>query len=268
MLPDSSRSLKVVKVSSRLFPSYNSRMSSIQVLPCTLKDVPDISRIHLRAWLTNTLYGLMYFKGYQQSTVDAIIKRHTKSMTEDPSTRYLKAVRENDTSTMQAFAKINIFRSISEEEDRQDAGDREWPDDLNRAAIEEFWEKLKDVRNTWGPQLGAHVQVDLVACDPQYFRQGAGRALMKHIERITDEEGLPGFIEASPDGEKLYASVGFEFVGQFWTDYERFPDGWDKGANWRVRQGRETKEGVGEGWYRQILMVRPAKGKVLSDYLG
>jgi len=178
-------------------------MSLIKVLPCTLEDVPDISRIHLQAWLTNTLYGLMYFKGYQQSTVNAIIKRHTKSMTEDPSTRYLKAVRENDASTMLAFAKINIFRSASEEEERQDAGDREWPNDINRAAIEEFWEKLKDVRNTWGPRLGAHVQVDLVACDPRYFRQGAGRALMQYIERVTDEEGLPGFIEASPDEETV-----------------------------------------------------------------
>jgi hypothetical protein len=149
---------------------------------------------------------------------------------------------------------------------RKDTGERIWPPGINLALVDLFWGELQNVRYEYGPKLGPHIQVDLVATDPDYFRRGAGKALMTEIVRLADEENLPSFIEGSPDGEKLYGSVGFVKVGEFKVDLARFPNGEDLGQGWRdMKLDTATTE---RGWYRQVVMIRPAKGKTIADYLG
>lgn len=114
-----------------------------------------------------------------------------------------------------------------------------------------------------------------MATDPKYFRKGAGKALMQAVVDVADEEALPCFLEGSPEAERLYASVGFVHVGEFRVDLGRFEGGGDKGLGWRgtMRDGGGGTSGAeplaGEtGWYRQVVMIRPARGKSVADYLG
>jgi hypothetical protein len=66
--------------------------------------------------------------------------------------------------------------------------------------------------------------------------------------------GLVATIEGSPEGASLYSSVGFVPVDEFWVDILRFAGGKDKGEDWVKTQGRVP--GNGEGWYKQVVMIR------------
>jgi len=69
-------------------------------------------------------------------------------------------------------------------------------------------------------------------------------------------------LEASPAGMKAYKAVGFgkaEWPGaEIWIDLMRWENGGDKGQEFeddRLRADPSRKD----GWYAQIVMVRPAK---------
>ena len=49
----------------------------------------------------------------------------------------------------------------------------------------------------------------------EFQRRGAGRALMNEVTKRADEQQVPIQIEASPEGEQLYRSVGFELLDRF-----------------------------------------------------
>ena len=65
------------------------------------------------------------------------------------------------------------------------------------------------------------------------------------------------YLEGSPVGMKLYERAGFVGREVLWVDLGRWPDGKDLGKDWRG-QG-EGREGEGEGWYKQTVMVREAR---------
>jgi hypothetical protein len=89
---------------------------------------------------------------------------------------------------------------------------------------------------------------------------------MNEIVRIAGEENLPCFIEGSPEGQILYESVGFVKVGEFSVDIARFPGGQDLGEDWRDKDPELAA--LEKGWYRQFVMIRPAKGQTVAHYLG
>lgn len=49
---------------------------------------------------------------------------------------------------------------------------------------------------------------------PGYGRQGIGARLVAQAVKQADELNLPIYIEATPDGSKLYCSLGFEIQKQ------------------------------------------------------
>ena len=74
--------------------------------------------------------------------------------------------------------------------------------------------------------------------------------------RMADEAGLPSYLESSPVGMSVYQRAGFEVVGGFWFDYAAYAG---EGGERRGREG--GKEGEGEGWYREVFMIRPARSR-------
>jgi hypothetical protein len=78
---------------------------------------------------------------------------------------------------------------------RQDAGDRSWPPDCNVPCVEDFWSKLQAVRHEWGPKLGPHLMLDILATDPAHMRRGAAKILYEIWDRYSGRGGitmLPG----------------------------------------------------------------------------
>jgi hypothetical protein len=240
----------------------------LKVLPLTAtSDIPIITRIHLAAFLTNKFYGTVWYKGATRSVVESQESRHLHFLTSDPTVRYVKVVgyppprpspgepAPSTEGAIIAFAKWHVYTTAAAVDTRQDAGSRSWPPDCNVPCVEDFWSKLQAVRREWGPKLGPHIMLDILATDPRHMRRGAGKMLMKFGINMADEMRLPCFLEGSPEGLSLYRGSGFVVVDWIWLDLAKYRD---RGAE--VEQGHERHEqkaGVGEGWYSHAVMVRP-----------
>jgi predicted N-acetyltransferase YhbS len=57
--------------------------------------------------------------------------------------------------------------------------------------------------------LALHAALILLAVDPTFNRQGAGRALVQWGVERAASTNLPVFICASEQGERLYSALGF-----------------------------------------------------------
>jgi ribosomal protein S18 acetylase RimI-like enzyme len=73
-----------------------------------------------------------------------------------------------------------------------------------------FWVS-EDMKLKYGNRW--HVQSLVVSSE--YQRRGLGRMLMSEVLQRAQDEGVVVGLEASPDGEKLYRSLGFELRGRF-----------------------------------------------------
>jgi GNAT superfamily N-acetyltransferase len=249
----------------------------LTVLPLTsASDIPTIARIHLAAFLTNKFYRTVWYKGATPAVIESQESRHLNFLTSDPTVRYAKVVEhavsnpgEPDSTneeTIIAFAKWHIYTTIPAVGTRQDAEDRSWPPDCNVPCVEDFWSKLQAVRHEWGPKLGPHLMLDILATDPSHMRRGAGKMLMKFGTDMADEAGLPCFLEGSPEGLGLYRASGFEVVGWIWVDLKKYQDAGEQTVQGDQKQERD--EGEGEGWYSHAVMVRqhqPGKGTSASN---
>ena len=78
----------------------------------------------------------------------------------------------------------------------------------------------------------------LLMVHPDYQRRGAGKILVEWGLDMADREGLPCWLQATPQGRGLYSKCGFEIVGDMDIDMSKYG---------------------GEGIYRYVCMLRPAK---------
>ncbi|KAK5046972.1 hypothetical protein LTR84_006914 [Exophiala bonariae] len=233
--------------------------------------IPKIAEIHLAAWLSNTLYTKIYYgpPTSHRAVGEAMGQRHLDAFTSNPSSNFAVVVDDDIETTSTniengddlilparviAFLKYDVFATVEALNGRKDAGKRTWPPYTNIALVSSFWGDIVKTRERFSKQLGPHVNVDLLATLPSHHRRGAGKLLMDHAMGKIDELHLPGTLEGSPQGLKLYSSVGFEPVGDIWVDLLRFEDGGDKGDEWAKAEGRVP--GQGEGWYKHVAMIR------------
>jgi predicted acetyltransferase len=54
--------------------------------------------------------------------------------------------------------------------------------------------------------------LSIICTAPEYQRRGAAKALMEPILKVADAQGIPSWLEASPDGVRLYENLGFKTV--------------------------------------------------------
>ncbi|OAG43793.1 hypothetical protein AYO21_02020 [Fonsecaea monophora] len=150
--------------------------------------------------------------------------------------------------------------------------DRPWPASTHSALAASFWSQLVASRRQLTALLGPHILVDNLYTDPRHHRRGAGSMLMRHACAEADARGWPSMLEASPKGVGVYEAVGFERFNlsgapdgaEIWVDLRRWEGGGDKGVEFseqRLEQELERDGERGDGWYCQVLMVRPAGTK-------
>ena len=151
----------------------------------------------------------------------------------------------------------------------QDSSPIPFPPQTHTPLAQDFRGHLLSARADLTAHLGPHILIDNLYTDPSQHRRGAGSMLMRHACAVADAHNLPAMLEASPVGVGVYASVGFEKItwdgmdgkGGLWVDLQRWEDGLDKGIEFtetRIREGG-GEMGNGDGWYLQVLMIRPAK---------
>ncbi|KEF56345.1 uncharacterized protein A1O9_07926 [Exophiala aquamarina CBS 119918] len=142
---------------------------------------------------------------------------------------------------------------------------------MNHELSDIFVASLIAARQEATQLIGAHVLIDNVYTDPAHHRRGAAGMLMRLAVREADQLGLPCMLEASPMGMKVYESVGFGVLPgkDIWIDLLRWEEGGDQGEEFSERR-LEQAGGVrtaGDGWYVQMIMLRPAKSKSKSKGL-
>jgi GNAT superfamily N-acetyltransferase len=93
---------------------------------------------------------------------------------------------------------------------------------------------------------GSAAILDVCFTDPEYHRRGAGKMLVNWGTAKADELGIRAFVEASPEGRRLYESCGFEVVEEV-----------ELRGNDEEKGGRKEWEGYGVADW--IFMCRPAK---------
>jgi GNAT superfamily N-acetyltransferase len=237
--------------------------------------IPKIAEIHLAAWLTSSLYTTIYYgpPSSHAGILQVSQQRHLGSLTTNPSSHFAVVVddeiqptstdtdQENKEHLIQpsqviSFLKYDVFASREAVEARKDAGQRIWPPYTNAALVSNVWGQIVETRQRFSKQIGPHVNVDILATSPSHHRRGAGKLLMQHVVERIDDLGLTGTLEGSPDGLKLYSSLGFVPVDDIWVDILRQDGGEDKGEEWAKAEGRVP--GQGEGWYKYVAMVRQA----------
>jgi GNAT superfamily N-acetyltransferase len=224
--------------------------------------LPPLASLQLRSWLSSPLYRYIYPgpPSTHPSISSNMLGRHKHALLESPTCHIISLIHSSDPEVGEpwvpvGFVKYHLFKSQSDVEKRVDAGARTWPEGTNVAMVEWVWSRIKDSRLRYGAKLGAHVDVEILAVDPGFQRQGAGRMLMDAVLREADEAGLQMYLEGSEEGRVLYERLGFVTQEVIWVDLPRWENGGDKGEGWEA--GRT--EGKGEGWYCQRIMLRAAK---------
>ena len=190
-----------------------------------------------------------------------MISRHKDSLLNDPTCHFITLIHCEEPEVGEpwkviAFVKYHIYDTVESIESRTDAGHREWPEGTHGKMVEEVWSRISDARHRYGGTLGPHVDVEILATEPGFHRMGAGRMLMDAVMEEADRLKLPAYLEGSEEGRRLYEACGFVGKEDIWIDLLRWEKMGDKGMDWR---GEEWKEGEGEGWYNQQVMLRPAK---------
>ena len=84
----------------------------------------------------------------------------------------------------------------------------------------------------------------LLEVHPDYQRKGAGKMLVEWGVDAADRLGLPCWLQATPQGHGLYRKYGFVDVGKMDIDMSKYG---------------------GEGIYRYMCMLRPAKGDQIKQ---
>jgi hypothetical protein len=54
--------------------------------------------------------------------------------------------------------------------------------------------------------------LNILYTDPAYHRKGAGKMMVQWGNALADQLMLPCWVEASPEGYRLYSSCGYEDV--------------------------------------------------------
>ncbi|KAF7562305.1 hypothetical protein G7046_g1827 [Stylonectria norvegica] len=88
-----------------------------------------------------------------------------------------------------------------------------WPQDGNPALAVEFFSALNAAhQGTMGDTQ--HWYLELIAVRKESMGKGAASPLLRWGVERADAEGLPCFLEATPNGRGMYEKYGFRVVGE------------------------------------------------------
>ncbi|KAL6402103.1 hypothetical protein AUP68_14568 [Ilyonectria robusta] len=88
-----------------------------------------------------------------------------------------------------------------------------WPQDGNPALAVEFFGKLTATHKHMMDDR-PHWYLSLIGVRKEWMGKGAASPLMRWGVERADEDGLPCFLEATPNAKGMYEKYGFRVVGQ------------------------------------------------------
>ncbi|KAK1762837.1 hypothetical protein QBC33DRAFT_255764 [Phialemonium atrogriseum] len=172
----------------------------------SVSDLPEISRLQYKCF---PQFIREIFMGCKtEADLPRIINKYTAIMSEDLHDIWIKVV---DTKTGKIAAASNWKIHPNGASASSDDQPAEWLEGEELEKSRKTLESLNEARRKANP--GGYVHLHICFTDPDYRRQGAGGMMMQWGCDVADQLFLPGWIEASPEGNHLYKLHGFYDFG-------------------------------------------------------
>ncbi|KAK2609514.1 hypothetical protein N8I77_003011 [Diaporthe amygdali] len=136
------------------------------------------------------------------------VKRFQEEMRGDHYAVWIKVV-DNSTGKIAAASNWKIFPGATApaETDEQPIP---WLDDETREKARNVLNEMNEARRKANP--GGFVHLHILFTDSEYRRRGAGDMMLQWGTDVADVLAVPGWVEASPEGNHLYRRHGFNDV--------------------------------------------------------
>ncbi|KAL6866660.1 acyl-CoA N-acyltransferase [Trichoderma novae-zelandiae] len=171
------------------------------------EDAPAIPTVHLRAMDANLLThaqfpspeGLRFFHGWLATDTVGHIRDGDKGVL---------AAKEERTGQIVSFVKWLVHRPGDDgaEEGRRE----EWPEVARGEYLDPYAELTGRVRDGVMGKGAAYYHPTYLCTDPSWAGRGAASVLLRKVQDLAAEEGLPVVLEATMNAVGFYEKMGFE----------------------------------------------------------
>ncbi|KAH6893146.1 acyl-CoA N-acyltransferase [Thelonectria olida] len=179
--------------------------------PVGVADVPSLCAVYFSAFADTTI-GRRVFPPTSEAAKQFWIESLTKDL-ENPNFEFLVMTNRPPSSSPEeeeeiiAYAKWVRPGTPVKMPPPVDA----WPQDGNPALAVEFFGTLAASHKRI-MEHRPHWYLDLIGVRKEWMGKGAASALMRWGVDRADEDGLPCFLEATPNGRGMYEKYGFRVV--------------------------------------------------------
>ena len=194
------------------------------------EDIPEIMRVRIPAFAhipVETMQGNVDTPEAREAAGQRHLRAWREHREETGRPCDIKCVRtdpESGEETIVAGAEWFIYdRSRSEEKTRRQnyllSSDWVSPEDGRQEKARSWMKPIIDGRVKWTAGR-AHGMFMYMATDPAWRRQGAATMCVQWGLDECGKSGVPAYLEATDEGEKVYRKLGFELVERIVLDVE------------------------------------------------
>ncbi|KAI4144300.1 MAG: hypothetical protein L6R39_004246 [Caloplaca ligustica] len=215
----------------------------LQVLPCSLEDLPTCSSIQWQAFAANPNWQILFPNG-GTSDLQRMTAYHMRREYPNSDMFFVKVVDTSSPDLILGFAKWTIenhhLATHTDERNTMDGKTRNGQEnftessplrpqvaegDSNDAPFKEWMPELIGIRHRHlkgNPTL----VLDELAVRPEHQWQGAGTLLLRHLVDFADAVGMPCYLESTPVAYSMYIRQGFRKVDEFVIDLGKWKEGY------------------------------------------
>ncbi|KAF7549647.1 hypothetical protein G7Z17_g6255 [Cylindrodendrum hubeiense] len=191
---------------------------SFQMRKATPADIPALCAVYFSAF-SDTIVGRQVFPSSSEAARVFWIKSLTKALP-NPNFEFLvMTTRSEDDSAEQVVGYAKWVRPGTPINMPPPAD--AWPQDADPALAVEFFGKLT-AKHKQIMEGRPHWYLDLIGVRKEWMGKGAASPLMRWGLERADEDGLPIFLESTPNGRGMYEKYGFRVLDRH--EFES-PDG-------------------------------------------
>ncbi|CAM1508042.1 Fc.00g048900.m01.CDS01 [Cosmosporella sp. VM-42] len=180
---------------------------SFQMRKATRADVEGMCSVYFSAF-GDTIIGRQVFPQTSE-TVQTFWREMLSKEVEDVDAHFFVVIPSESPDTIVAFAKWLSPGAPIEDAPSADI----WPKDGNPALANEFFTAITEAHQKI---MGGkdHYYLELIAVRKEWMGKGAASSLMRWGVNLADAEGLPCFLEATPNARPVYEKYGFRVVSE------------------------------------------------------
>ncbi|KAK7421310.1 hypothetical protein QQX98_002204 [Neonectria punicea] len=185
-------------------------MTTFQMRKAVPADIPALCAVYFSAF-ADTIVGRLVFPPSSEAARAFWVESLTRELPDASFEFLVMTTRSEDGSEEQVVGYAKWVRPGTPIETPPPAS--AWPQDGNPGLAVDFFGGLATAhRRTMDGR--PHWYLELIGVRKEWMGQGAASSMMRWGVRRADEDGLPCFLEATPNGRGMYEKYGFRVVGR------------------------------------------------------